>query len=77
MSTLDCNGKALHKEYNIAKDHKEILLDFDQAQYNAFIEASGKEINNIFQGCSLHFACGKVGEFIYFLTRVSYFHVNC
>ena len=47
--------KTLYKEYNIARDHKEILLDFDEAKSNAFSEAFGKEINNILQGCSVHF----------------------
>ena len=47
--------KTLYKEYNIARDHKEILLDFDEAESNAFNEAFGKEINNILRGCSVHF----------------------
>ena len=55
LSRLDCNIKTLYKEYNIARDHKEILLDFDEAKCNAFSKAFGKEINNILQGCSVHF----------------------
>ena len=55
LSRLDCNIKTLYKEYNIARDNKEILLDFDEAECNAFSKAFGKEINNILQGCSVHF----------------------
>ena len=58
LSGLECNVKALYKEYNIARDHKEILLDFDEAESNAFSEAFGKEINNILRGCLVHF-CGQ------------------
>ena len=32
-----------------------LLLDFDEAESNAFSEAFGKEINNILRGCSVHF----------------------
>ena len=48
LSRLDCNVKTLHKGYNIAKDHKEILIDFNQAECNTFIEAFGKEICETF-----------------------------
>ena len=55
LSRLDCNIKTLYKEYNIARDHNEILLDFDEAECNAISKAFAKEINNILQGCSVHF----------------------
>jgi len=44
LSRLECHVKNMYKEYNISRDHKEILLDFDEAESNAFTEAFGKEI---------------------------------
>ena len=36
------NVKSHHKNYEIAKAHKEILLDFDDAEANAFLKILGK-----------------------------------
>ena len=35
--------------------HKEILLDFDDAEANAFINTFGMEILNLLCGCEVHF----------------------
>ena len=45
----------LYKDYSINEKHKEILLDFDDAEANGFTQAFGKNIANILQGCSVHF----------------------
>ena len=42
LSRLECHVKNMYKDYNISRDHKEILLDFDEAESNAFTEAFGK-----------------------------------
>ena len=55
LSKLECNVKSLYKEYEIGEKHKEILLDFDDAEVNAFTQAFGADIANIIQGCSVHF----------------------
>jgi len=55
LSRLECHVKNLYKEYNISWDHKEILLDFDEVESNAFTEAFGKKIRNILRGCSVYF----------------------
>ena len=64
------------------RHHKEILLDFNEAESNAFSEAFGKEINNILRGCSVHFfrsamRVAKISEFIYLTTRIPHFYVSC
>ena len=57
-------GKALNvlvqnvkeqNDYNILTAHKEILLDFDDAEANAFISTFGMEISNLLRGCEVHF----------------------
>jgi len=55
LSKLECNVKSLYKEYKIGEKHKEILLDFDDAEANAFMQAFGADIANIIRGCSVHF----------------------
>ena len=81
LSKLECHIKTLYKEYNISSDHKEILLDFDEAESNAFVETFGKEIGIFYEGAqcifSLGNACGKAGKFVNFLTGISHFYVNC
>ena len=39
LSKLECNVKSLYKEYKIGEKHKEILLDFDDAEANTFTQA--------------------------------------
>ena len=41
--------------YDIHTNHREVLLDFDDAEANAFIDSFGKNITNIIRGCSVHF----------------------
>ena len=36
---------------NIGEKHKEILLDFDDAEANGFTQAFGKSIANVLRGC--------------------------
>ena len=77
LSGLECNVKALHKEYNITRDHKEILLDFDEAESNAFSEAFGKEIKNILRGCSVHFfrSAMRVAKLVNLSTSSQGYHI--
>ena len=35
--------------------HKEILVDFDDAEANAFMENFVKDVSNILCGCAFHF----------------------
>jgi len=35
--------------------HKEILLDFDDGEANAFIENFGMKVSNLLRGCEMHF----------------------
>ena len=54
LSKLVKNVKSQHKNYDIKKAHKEILIDFDDAEANAFTENFG-DVSNILRGCSVHF----------------------
>lgn len=55
LAKLSKNVKDYVPTYNIKLAHKEILLDFDEAEANGFQEAFGIEIANLFRGCSVHF----------------------
>ena len=55
LSKLESNVTSMYKDYNIGEKHKEILLDFDDAEANGFTQAFGKSIANILRGCSVHF----------------------
>ena len=35
--------------------HKEILLDFDEAETNGFKSSFGNDVSNVLRGCSVHF----------------------
>ena len=48
------NVKKLNN-YNILTAHKEMLLAFDDAEMNAFINTFGMEISNLLHGCEVHF----------------------
>ena len=54
LSKLAKNVRSQHKDYDIKKVHKEILVDFDEAEANAFTE-NFKDVTNILRGCSVHF----------------------
>jgi len=41
--------------YVITAAHKEILLDFDEAEANGFQSSFGNNVSNLFRGCSVHF----------------------
>ena len=77
LSKLECNIKTLYKEYNISRDHKEILLDFDEVESNAFVEAFGKEIGNILRGCSVHFfrSAMRVAKLVNLPTSSQGYHI--
>ena len=47
LSKLKSNVTSMYKDYNIGEKHKEILLDFDNAEANGFTQAFGKSIANI------------------------------
>ena len=55
LSKLESNVTLLYKDHNINEKHKEILLDFDDAEANDFTQVFGKNIANILRGCSVHF----------------------
>ena len=54
LSKLAKNVRSQHKDYDIKKVHKEILVDFDEAEANAFTE-NFEDVSNILHGCSVHF----------------------
>ena len=55
LSKLVSNVKKQVKDYNIKTAHKEILVDFDDAESNAFAASFGQELLNIVRGCAIHF----------------------
>jgi len=55
LATLVSNVKEYISTYNVTMAHKEILLDFDEAEASGFRDAFGEEITNLFRGCSVHF----------------------
>ena len=55
LKVLSCNVKHLHPRYELKAAHKEILLDFDEAEANGFKETFGEEISTILRGCSVNF----------------------
>jgi len=55
LSKLAKNVKNQYNDYDIKTTHKEILMDFDDAEANAFIESFGRDMSNIQRGCSVHF----------------------
>ena len=55
LSVLTHNVKRQYKDYDINIMHKEILLDFDDAELRAFMDTFGEPISNLLHGCSVHF----------------------
>ena len=55
LSKLAKNVKNHHDDYDIKTAHKEVLVDFDDAEANAFTENFGREMSNILHGCSVQF----------------------
>ena len=62
LSVLTRNVKREYKDYDINRMHKEILLDFDDAQSRAFIDTFGEPVSNLLRGCSVHFICSAKRE---------------
>ena len=54
LSKLVENVKLYHSEY-IKTAHKEILVDFDDAESNALVTSFGQELSNVLRGCAVHF----------------------
>ena len=46
--------------YNIQTAHKEVMLDFDDTEANAFQESFGEEVMSIIRGRSAHFMCSAM-----------------
>ena len=55
LSVLAGNVKKQHKNYNITTSHKEILMDFADAEVIAFQASFGKDIACILRECRIHF----------------------
>ena len=55
LNVLVENVKKQRNDYDIVAAHKEILLDFDDAEANAFIDTFGMEVSNLLRGCEVHF----------------------
>ena len=39
--------KFCHDKYNIKTAHKEVLVDYDDAESNAFVASFGQELSNV------------------------------
>ena len=52
--------------YGITTAHKEIILDFDEAEANGFQSSFGNNVSNLFRGCSVHFlrSAMRVGRLV-------------
>lgn len=55
LLVLSDHVKEHHPRYDIKTAHKEILLDFDEAESNGFRQVFGDNITNLIRGCSVHF----------------------
>jgi len=55
LSKLASNVKNQIKDYNIKTAHKEILVDFYDAEANTCVASFGHELLNIIRGCSVYF----------------------
>ena len=58
--------KKFYPSYDITTAHKEILLDFDEAEANGFQSSFGNNVSNLFRGCSVHFlrSAMRVGKLV-------------
>ena len=74
LSVLTTNVRRYNPNYDIKKDHKEILLDFDDAEANAFRLAFGEEVINLIRGCSFHFirSAMRVAKLVNISTSLGY-----
>ena len=54
LSILSNHVKKFYPSYNMTTAHKEILLDFDEAEANGFRLSFGNDVSNLFRGCSVH-----------------------
>ena len=55
LSILTRNVKNHALTYDITNAHKEILLDFDEGESNAFQESFGSKVVSLIRGCAVHF----------------------
>ena len=51
LSVLSNHAKKFYPSYDITTAHKEILLDFDEAEANGFQTSFGNNVSNLFRGC--------------------------
>ena len=77
LSKLANNVKICHNEYNIKTAHKEILVNFDDAESNAFIASSGQELSNVLRGCAVHFkrSAMRVPKLVNLSTTSTGYHI--
>ena len=47
LKVLSCNVKQSYPRYELKTAHKEIMLDFDEAEANRFKESFSEEVTNI------------------------------
>ena len=60
LNVFASNVKKQQSTYNIQTSHKEILLDFDDAEANVFQESFDEDIMRIIRGCHVHFLCSAM-----------------
>jgi len=77
LSVLVYNVTTQHHGYDVTKAHKEILIDFDDAEANAFVESFGQPISNLLRGCSVHFIRStlRVGKVVNHSTTSFGYHI--
>ena len=77
LSKLVDNVKLYDSEYSIITAHKEILVDFDDAESNAFVASFGKELSNVLRGCSVHFlrSAMRVAKLVNASTTSASYHI--
>ena len=66
LSVLSNHVKKFYPSYNMTTAHKEILLDFDEAEANGFKSSFGNDVSNLLRGCAVHFlrSAMKVGKLV-------------
>ena len=75
LSVLNTNVKKHFPRYDIKVAHKEILLDFDNAEANAFCSAFGVEISSHLRGCAVYFI--RSGMRVAKLVNISTTSLGC
>lgn len=55
LTVLSNHVKKFYPSYNMTTAHKEILLNFDEAEANGFISSFENDVSNLLRGCGVHF----------------------